>query len=81
MGRRKGLPVAIRRMIFERDAGICQVCGEEVDFYGPNTVSPFMEKSKAHIDHIVPVCAGGGDDPSNLRLLCMSCNCSKGGRQ
>ena len=30
------------------------------------------------VDHIVPVSRGGKDNPSNLRLLCPTCNRRKG---
>lgn len=30
-----------------------------------------------HIDHIQAIARGGTHDPSNLQLLCPSCNCSK----
>lgn len=32
---------------------------------------------KFHIDHIIPVCKGGLNDPENLQLLCQPCNQSK----
>lgn len=32
------------------------------------------------VDHIVPVSRGGGNDPSNLRILCRPCNSRKGAR-
>lgn len=31
-----------------------------------------------HIDHIVPLSRGGGNELDNLQILCMSCNFSKG---
>lgn len=35
---------------------------------------------KYHIDHIIPVFKGGNNFPSNLQILCPSCNCSKGAK-
>lgn len=32
------------------------------------------------VDHIVPISRGGGNDPSNLRVLCRPCNSRKGAR-
>lgn len=34
--------------------------------------------SRHHIDHIIPLAAGGDNEPSNLQLLCPPCNLSKG---
>jgi 5-methylcytosine-specific restriction endonuclease McrA len=33
-----------------------------------------------HVDHIVPICRGGSNWPSNLQCLCPGCNLEKGGR-
>lgn len=35
---------------------------------------------EATIDHLVPRCKGGTDDPANLVIACRSCNSRKGGR-
>lgn len=32
------------------------------------------------IDHVVPICQGGTNDPDNLVPACMACNARKGGR-
>ncbi len=52
----------LRSMIIKRD-GCCQMCGTE---------------ERLSVDHIVPRTLGGDDNPSNLQVLCSSCNSSKG---
>jgi 5-methylcytosine-specific restriction endonuclease McrA len=37
-------------------------------------------KKKYHVDHIEPLALGGSNWPSNLQILCPSCNCSKGAK-
>jgi len=54
----------IRQSIIDRDQ-CCQMCGTE---------------ERLTVDHIVPRVLGGDDNPSNLQVLCGSCNSSKGGR-
>jgi 5-methylcytosine-specific restriction endonuclease McrA len=45
-----------------RDGNCCTMCG-----------TPVWGKS-AHVDHLVPKRLGGGDEISNLRLLCVNCH-------
>ena len=33
-----------------------------------------------HVDHVIPLSAGGGNGKDNLQLLCPSCNLSKGAK-
>ena len=54
----------LRQSIIQRDK-CCQRCGTE---------------ERLSVDHIVPRTLGGDDNPSNLQVLCSSCNSSKGGR-
>jgi 5-methylcytosine-specific restriction endonuclease McrA len=54
------------RELYERQHGRCAACKCAVAF------------KKKHVDHIVPLCAGGGNDISNLQILCAPCNLSKG---
>jgi 5-methylcytosine-specific restriction endonuclease McrA len=64
--------------IFERDGRQCQECGVMIDRLGHN-VSPFTRPQGA-IDHMFPRSRGGQNDDDNLRLLCVTCNASKGAK-
>jgi len=57
-----------RRMHREIAAGLheCALCG--------------LAGAGLTIDHIVPLHHGGSNDPTNLQILCISCNSSKGAR-
>jgi hypothetical protein len=51
-----------KKIVYTRDGGVCQCCG----------VSYNLE-----YDHITPFSCGGSNGPSNIQLLCQSCNRSK----
>ena len=60
----------VRRVIYARDGGICMKCGRPVS------------RTNFHVDHIVPLAAGGDEwDLSNLELSCPQCNMQKGTRE
>jgi 5-methylcytosine-specific restriction endonuclease McrA len=62
----------IRKRVFERDCGRCQICGLELDNKALNGY---------HVDHIHPVSKGGNPyDMSNLQLTCVECNLKKGAK-
>lgn len=62
---RPPVPAHIRRLVFMRDGYRCRHCG-----------SPF----NLQLDHIVPYSWGGFSNPSNLQVLCRTCNRRKGAR-
>jgi 5-methylcytosine-specific restriction endonuclease McrA len=76
---RKQRSKAVRRrwhaLIYERDGGRCYLCGQLVD---RNFRFPDIKSST--LDHVMPMSAGGSDDPSNLRLAHLGCNMDKGDR-
>jgi len=51
--------------VYERDGARCRYCGAT---------------ERLSVDHVVPRCQGGGDEPENLVVACKSCNSRKGGR-
>lgn len=62
-------PPALRRTIWDRDSGICGICGDPVTF------DPDM-----HIDRIVAAIRGYSD-LTNLQATHGACNLRKGGRE
>lgn len=61
--------------VAQRDGGICHLCRRRVDLSlsGRHPAGPT-------IDHLVPVSAGGTDDPKNVALAHRSCNVRRGAR-
>lgn len=57
------IPRKIKRLILDRDNHTCQHCGTTENLA---------------IDHIIPVVRGGGNELTNLQVLCMRCNTLKG---
>jgi len=51
--------------IFDQQIGKCAGCGAAITKTG---------KGKYHIDHVMPLCRGGSNNPDNLQLLCPPCN-------
>lgn len=68
MAERKALSKKLRFEVFKRDAFACQYCGA----HPPGVL--------LHVDHIVPVAAGGKNEMDNLVTACEPCNLGKGAR-
>lgn len=66
--KRKGISKKVRFEIFKRDGFSCQYCG----------ATP--PKVILHVDHIVAVAEGGGNEMDNLVTACEPCNLGKGAR-
>jgi 5-methylcytosine-specific restriction endonuclease McrA len=66
---RSGLSAKLRFDILERDRRKCVVCGRGA-----------ADGVVLHIDHIVAISNGGGNEPTNLQTLCEECNLGKGAR-
>jgi len=63
--KRKAISKRVRFDVFKRDGFICQYCGA----HPPQAV--------LHVDHIVPVAEGGGNEDTNLVTACDHCNLGK----
>ena len=63
ISRARKIPNSTRNYILNRDGYRCKKCGST---------------SNLQIDHIYPFSQGGGNEASNLQVLCRSCNLSKG---
>lgn len=69
--RRQPIPRWARDAVFFRDHGRCVLCGADL--------SGLLSTDRSvHIDHMVPLASWGANDPTNLQLLCESCNLKKG---
>jgi 5-methylcytosine-specific restriction endonuclease McrA len=80
--RRRVVPKALRRQVFERARWRCAECG----WHCPTEVEPetpgmsakdLARRRRLTIEHIVPFAEGGTNDPENLACLCNACNWEK----
>jgi 5-methylcytosine-specific restriction endonuclease McrA len=65
------IPASLRRLVIQRADNRCEYCG----------LSQLGQAATFHIDHVVPVVAGGETTAANLALACVSCSLRKGARQ
>jgi 5-methylcytosine-specific restriction endonuclease McrA len=76
-------PDHYRGTLHKQQGGLCHYCGARL--YPRSTTKEEKRASKrgaewqpAEVDHAVPRCRGGKDEPSNYRLACGHCNQEKG---
>ena len=60
--------------IFERDGHRCHLCGGKVG------TLPVPHPKAPTIDHLVPLCDGGADEPRNVATAHFICNSRRGAR-
>jgi hypothetical protein len=65
------IPASLRRLVIQRANNRCEYCG----------LSQLGQAATFHIDHVIPVVAGGSTTVDNLALACVSCSLYKGARQ
>ncbi len=69
-----------RHQFFEASNKACATCGREIRSLGRDIPPYRAEWSYGQIDHLLARSRGGQNDPANLRILCVSCNASKGAK-
>jgi hypothetical protein len=65
------IPLHLRQRVVERAQNHCEYCG----------LAQAGQEATFHVDHVVPVVAGGKAVLENLALACVSCSLRKGARQ
>ncbi|HRJ44136.1 MAG: HNH endonuclease [Caldilineaceae bacterium] len=65
------IPASLRWAVIQRAANRCEYCG----------LAQTGQAATFHIDHIIPVAAGGATTSDNLALACVSCSLRKSARQ
>jgi hypothetical protein len=68
--RDKNFPSWLKKAVYFRENGRCTFCS--VDLSGLLSTD-----RQIHLDHIVPLARFGINDPSNIQLLCQTCNLKK----
>lgn len=61
----------LRQAVIARAGNRCEYCA----------LSQISQEAEFHIDHVIPVAAGGTADLENLALACVSCSLRKAARQ
>ena len=67
----KHIPARLRRLVLNRSAELCEYCH----------LSQIGQEASFHIDHVMPLAAGGQTVAENLALACVSCSLRKGPRE
>lgn len=62
-------------VVFEKDNGICYLCGEPCDF--ENIYGGICGPNYPSVDHVIPAAKGGTDTWDNVRLAHIGCNLRK----
>lgn len=66
-------PEWLKKGVFHRDKGRCQICGTDL-------TKILNLDNNENYDHIIPLKLSGSNDPTNIQLTCEHCNKSKGAR-
>ena len=70
-----GADVIDERIVYEKDGGICGICGQHIDLS-----VRYPHPMSLSLDHIVPISKGGTHKYGNVRVTHLACNCRRGNR-
>ena len=65
------ISASLRRLVIQRADNCCEYCG----------LSQLGQAATFHVDHVIPVVAGGSTTADNLALACVACSLYKGAKQ
>ncbi|HKQ48190.1 MAG TPA: HNH endonuclease signature motif containing protein [Phycisphaerae bacterium] len=65
------VPADLHRAVIERSAGRCEYC----------RLAQLGQEATFHVDHVIPISAGGRTQLDNLAWACVSCSLRKAARQ
>ena len=65
-----GLKESVKMDMIKNHLGFCPICKQEMNYQ--------KNKKIPTIDHIKPISKGGGNELTNLVVICNSCNSRKG---
>lgn len=65
-----GEPEPTVAMVYERDGGVCYLCGGHTSPLG----APHTDSNRPTMDHLVPISGGGKHVVANVALACFACN-------
>jgi len=69
LNRPKHIPTWLKKAIFYRDKGRCQLCYRDI--------TGLLLPNVYELDHMIPLANSGSNDPTNFQLICPDCNRSK----
>lgn len=81
--KRYSIPESRLKEVIEKSKGICFYCGIELPedtYYYDDNGNMVSSRRNWHVDHVIPICKGGGYNIENLVASCSSCNHTKGGQ-
>lgn len=75
---RHSISLEKKKEVYDKYNGLCVHCDRQTVFLGGWTWKRKTQPDDATMDHIIPVCQGGGNRLENIQLSCYECNHTRG---